>query len=80
LDSTRGGGEDELLKAIMGKLNPKERPSLLGWHSWFATPPPQETSNVWKGDEAKVAGPLPDTMEVDGDSTESPKAAEQRLD
>jgi hypothetical protein len=64
----------------MGKLNPKERPSLLGWHSWFATPPPQETSNVWKGDEAKVAGPLPDTMEVDGDSTESPKAAEQRLD
>ncbi|KAI0245963.1 kinase-like domain-containing protein [Lactifluus subvellereus] len=69
--------ENKLLRAIAGKLkahDPKQRPSLLEWHTWFTTPP-LDVANVRKGGERKASRPRQDAME----NTKPPKTKRQRL-
>ncbi|KAI0245824.1 hypothetical protein BJV78DRAFT_1259964 [Lactifluus subvellereus] len=69
--------EDKFLRAIAGKLkahDPKQRPSLLEWHTWFTTPF-LDMANVRKGGERKASRPQQDAME----GTKPPEAKKQRL-
>jgi serine/threonine protein kinase len=75
------GKEHELLRAIARKLeahNPKQRPSLLEWHTWVAAPL-QGVPNVGEVGERRAGQPRQDTIEVDGESMELPKAKKQRF-
>jgi hypothetical protein len=69
--------EDKPLRAIARKVkahNPKQRPSLLEWYSWFPSPP-FDVANVRKGGERKASRAWQDAME----DTKPPKAKKQRL-
>ncbi|KAI0254080.1 hypothetical protein BJV78DRAFT_1188482 [Lactifluus subvellereus] len=69
--------ENKLLRAIARELkahNPKQQPSLLEWHGWFAATL-LDVANVRKGGERKPSLPRQDTME----NTKPPNARKQRL-
>lgn len=74
---------DDNLRAIGRKLmarNPRQRPSLLEWRSWVASPF-LNMADVGKGGKGKASRPLQDTTarEDDGEDTKPSGAKKQRL-
>jgi len=67
---------ERLLRVIGRELkahDPKRRPSLLEWKSW------SDVASVRKTGKGKASRPMDDTMAVDGDDVQPPKAKKPRL-
>jgi len=68
--------EERLLRVIGRELkahDPKRRPSLLEWESW------SDVASVRKTGKGKASRPMDDTMAVDGEDPQPPKAKKPRL-
>jgi len=67
---------ERLLRVIGRELkahDPKRRPSLLEWKSW------SDAASVRKPGKGKASRPMDDTMAVDGEDVQPPKAKKPRL-